>query len=281
MHPGARQRRRRHGLDVGHLRLPALEVRNRHARTYERVRALVEVLAVTPRDVKGYLEERVHGAHMSGRPLHDQTTRRARRPGPRSLGGAPVLPGRALQGRDRGRARPEPVQDRPSAGHGPGQRTGPHRDRSPGTDRRRSGRADHGQVRAEARVVVDTQDDHAESMRRHLGQVAAELLAEVIGPGGRARRRLVTCGRRDGQSAAPPLRSTGRPAHRSHLDAGRRSQLDRHRARCCPRGRRAGIRLLRALHRARRRHRARPTPATRHRPSVRSTAPGSPRPSSD
>ena len=31
-------------------------------------------------------------------------------------------------------------------------------------------------------VVVDTQDDHAESMRRHLGQVAAELLAEVIGP---------------------------------------------------------------------------------------------------
>jgi DNA-binding transcriptional regulator LsrR (DeoR family) len=32
-------------------------------------------------------------------------------------------------------------------------------------------------------VVVDTQDDHAESLRRHLGQVAAELLAEVIGPG--------------------------------------------------------------------------------------------------
>src|SRR5215203_4794591 len=31
-------------------------------------------------------------------------------------------------------------------------------------------------------VVLDTQDDHAGSMRRHLGQVAAELLAEVIGP---------------------------------------------------------------------------------------------------
>ena len=32
-------------------------------------------------------------------------------------------------------------------------------------------------------VVVDTPEDHAESLRRHLGQVAAELLAEVIGPG--------------------------------------------------------------------------------------------------
>src|SRR3954471_4725534 len=31
-------------------------------------------------------------------------------------------------------------------------------------------------------VVVDTPDDHVESLRRHLGQVAAELLAEVIGP---------------------------------------------------------------------------------------------------
>ena len=31
-------------------------------------------------------------------------------------------------------------------------------------------------------VVVDTEDDHVESMRRHLGQVAAELLAEVIAP---------------------------------------------------------------------------------------------------
>jgi DNA-binding transcriptional regulator LsrR (DeoR family) len=31
-------------------------------------------------------------------------------------------------------------------------------------------------------VVVDTQDDHDESVRKHLGQVAAELLAEVIGP---------------------------------------------------------------------------------------------------
>jgi DNA-binding transcriptional regulator LsrR (DeoR family) len=31
-------------------------------------------------------------------------------------------------------------------------------------------------------VVVDTEDEHAESLRRHLGQVAAELLAEVIGP---------------------------------------------------------------------------------------------------
>ena len=213
--------------------------------------------------------------------FHDQTTRGARRPGPRSLGGAPVLPGRALQGRDRGRARPEPVQDRPSARHGPGQRTGPHRDRSPGTDRCRSGRADHGQVRAEAR-----------GGRRHPGRSRrVDAATPRTGrsraarrghrSGGRARRCLVTCGRRDGQSAAPPVLGTGRPAHRSHLDAGRRSQLDRHRARCRPRGRRAGIRLLRALHRARRRHRARPTPAARHRPSVRPTAPGSPRPSSD
>ena len=31
-------------------------------------------------------------------------------------------------------------------------------------------------------VVVDTQDDHDESVRKHVGQVAAELLAEVIGP---------------------------------------------------------------------------------------------------
>src|SRR5215217_365907 len=31
-------------------------------------------------------------------------------------------------------------------------------------------------------VVVDTPDDHVESLRRHLGQVAAELLAEVIEP---------------------------------------------------------------------------------------------------
>ncbi|MET0765901.1 MAG: sugar-binding domain-containing protein [Blastococcus sp.] len=31
-------------------------------------------------------------------------------------------------------------------------------------------------------VVVDTQDDHDESVRKHLGQVAAELLAEVIEP---------------------------------------------------------------------------------------------------
>src|SRR5688572_23731594 len=31
-------------------------------------------------------------------------------------------------------------------------------------------------------VVVDTRDDHDESLRKHLGQVAAELLAEVIGP---------------------------------------------------------------------------------------------------
>jgi DNA-binding transcriptional regulator LsrR (DeoR family) len=30
-------------------------------------------------------------------------------------------------------------------------------------------------------VVVDTEDDHKESLRRHLGQVAADLLAEVIG----------------------------------------------------------------------------------------------------
>ena len=56
VHPGARQRRRRHGLDVGHLRLPALEVRNRHVRTYERVRALVEVLAVTPPTSRGTLK---------------------------------------------------------------------------------------------------------------------------------------------------------------------------------------------------------------------------------
>ena len=31
-------------------------------------------------------------------------------------------------------------------------------------------------------VVADTPDDHVESLRRHLGQVAAELLAEVIDP---------------------------------------------------------------------------------------------------
>jgi DNA-binding transcriptional regulator LsrR (DeoR family) len=31
-------------------------------------------------------------------------------------------------------------------------------------------------------AVVDTEDDHIESLRRHLGQLAAELLAEVIGP---------------------------------------------------------------------------------------------------
>src|SRR4051812_34481336 len=31
-------------------------------------------------------------------------------------------------------------------------------------------------------VVVDTPDDADESVRKHLGQVAAELLAEVIGP---------------------------------------------------------------------------------------------------
>jgi DNA-binding transcriptional regulator LsrR (DeoR family) len=31
-------------------------------------------------------------------------------------------------------------------------------------------------------VVVDIRDDHDESVRKHLGQVAAELLAEVIGP---------------------------------------------------------------------------------------------------
>jgi len=31
-------------------------------------------------------------------------------------------------------------------------------------------------------VVVDTRDDDAESVRKHLGQVAAELLAEVVGP---------------------------------------------------------------------------------------------------
>ena len=123
-------------------------------------------------------------------------------------------------------------------------------------------------------VVVDTQDDHAESMRRHLGQVAAELLAEVIGPEdvlGVAWSRAVGA---MAKSAAPPVLGAGRPAHRSHLDAGRRSQLDRRRARCRPSGRRAGIRLLRALHGARRRHRACPSPAARHRPSVRSTAQG-------
>jgi DNA-binding transcriptional regulator LsrR (DeoR family) len=31
-------------------------------------------------------------------------------------------------------------------------------------------------------VVVDTEDEHAESLRRHLGQVAAELIAEIIEP---------------------------------------------------------------------------------------------------
>jgi DNA-binding transcriptional regulator LsrR (DeoR family) len=31
-------------------------------------------------------------------------------------------------------------------------------------------------------VVVDTRDDDADSVRKHLGQVAAELLAEVVGP---------------------------------------------------------------------------------------------------
>jgi DNA-binding transcriptional regulator LsrR (DeoR family) len=31
-------------------------------------------------------------------------------------------------------------------------------------------------------VVVDTREDDAESVRKHLGQVAAELLAEVVGP---------------------------------------------------------------------------------------------------
>jgi DNA-binding transcriptional regulator LsrR (DeoR family) len=31
-------------------------------------------------------------------------------------------------------------------------------------------------------VVVDTEDEHADSLRRHLGQVAAELLAEIIDP---------------------------------------------------------------------------------------------------
>jgi hypothetical protein len=54
--PRARQRRWRQGLDVEHLRLPALEVRNRHVRTYERVRALVEVLAVTPTTSRGTLK---------------------------------------------------------------------------------------------------------------------------------------------------------------------------------------------------------------------------------
>jgi hypothetical protein len=76
-------------------------------------------------------------------------------------------------------------------------------------------------------VVVDTQDDHAESMRRHLGQVAAELLAEVIGPedvlGVAWSRAVGAMAKR-----CPPV-GAGRPAHRSHLVPGR-SQLDRRRA---------------------------------------------------
>ena len=114
--------------------------------------------------------------------VRDQTTA-----GPAALALAALVARRYyLDGRSKveiaERARPEPVQDRAAAGHGARQRTGPHRDRSPGlidVDLAAQIMERFGLKHA---VVVDTQDDHAESMRRHLGQVAAELLAEVIGP---------------------------------------------------------------------------------------------------
>ena len=55
-------------------------------------------------------------------------------------------------------------------------------------------------------VVVDTQDDHAESTAATPRAGRSRAARRGDRPGGRARRRLVTCGRCDGQGAAPALR---------------------------------------------------------------------------
>ena len=123
-------------------------------------------------------------------------------------------------------------------------------------------------------VVVDTPDDHVESLRRHLGQVAAELLAEVIGPDdvlGVAWSRSVGAMAKalPRLPSVPVVQLTGAIAM-----PGGRPQLDRHRARRRPRRQRTGLRVLRAVHRARRRYGTGTAPAARRRPGVRPAAEG-------
>ena len=248
--------------------------------TFERARLVLTVSTVTPRGSRVPSITRTSRSNER-KASDDQTTRGACRPDTRRLGGAPVLPGPALQGRDCGGARPEPVQDRASARHGPRQRIGSHRDRSPESDRRRSGRADYGPVRVEARSGrrYPGRSGRVDAATPRTGRSRAARRGHR--PRGRARRCLVPCGRRDGQSVASAVLSPGRPTHWSHLDAERRPQLDRHRARRRPGRQRTGIRSS-----MRRSPSPTPPPRTPYASSTTSPgrsnkSPGSPRPSSD
>src|SRR4028119_1207286 len=119
------------------------------------------------------------------RRVHDSGVQRSRTGRPHGLGRPPLLPRRPVEGRDRRRVRPEPLQGRPPPRRRPRQRAGAHRDPARGRDRRRHVSAAAGPVRPAAR-----------GRPRHP----------------RRRRRL---------AARPPRAGGGPAARRGHHPAGR------------------------------------------------------------
>ena len=115
-----------------------------------------------------------------------RSARQPARPGaarPHRVGGATLLPGRALQGRDRRGVRAQPLQGGPAARRRAQQRARAHRDRPSGRRRRRAVRPADGGARA-----------HPLRRHRHAGRpprqrcasisgrAAAELLTEIVTP---------------------------------------------------------------------------------------------------